>query len=286
MNGRASLQARLVLAWLLMSPLYLLTACSPTVADRRHASPTAGGTALVTSPRPAEAHVGPSARFGASMALDAATGMVVLFGGQNQGYLGDTWTWDGRSWKQEHPAASPPPRRGAAMAYDAARKTLVLFGGEGNVFPFRIGHLSDTWVWNGTTWVEQHPPQSPSARSEANIAYDGAMGTVVLFGETAVLGRPNATRRRAWLVFVDESGFSLLPSVRATWAPKGQTPVLRHQFRHWVRASAVTAVGYRWDGQRARLYFHTKIGADNDEALIRFLRQLRRRFVTTLREGL
>jgi hypothetical protein len=31
-------------------------------------------------------------------------------------------------------------------------------------------------------------------------------------------------------VFEDESGVSLLPSVRATWAPRGHTPVLRHRF--------------------------------------------------------
>ena len=33
-----------------------------------------------------------------------------------------------------------------------------------------------------------------------------------------------------WIVFQDESGVSLTPVVRATWAPKGQTPVLRHKF--------------------------------------------------------
>ena len=39
-------------------------------------------------------------------------------------------------------------------------------------------------------------------------------------------GKKNARARDAWIVFQDESGFSLLPSVRSTWAPKGQTPVL------------------------------------------------------------
>jgi transposase len=48
--------------------------------------------------------------------------------------------------------------------------------------------------------------------------------------------------RGAWIVFQDESGFSLLPPVRGTWAPKGHTPVLRHRFSwtayrcqaHWL----------------------------------------------------
>ena len=39
-----------------------------------------------------------------------------------------------------------------------------------------------------------------------------------------------ATEKRAWrqnalIIFEDESGVSLLPSVRATWAPRGHTPV-------------------------------------------------------------
>ena len=39
-----------------------------------------------------------------------------------------------------------------------------------------------------------------------------------------------ARRRRAWIVFEDESCFSLLTSVRATWAPRGKTPVLTNHF--------------------------------------------------------
>lgn len=33
-------------------------------------------------------------------------------------------------------------------------------------------------------------------------------------------------------MFVDESGFLLVPNVRRTWAPRGQTPCLRHRYRH------------------------------------------------------
>jgi hypothetical protein len=34
-------------------------------------------------------------------------------------------------------------------------------------------------------------------------------------------------RQNALIVFEDESNMSLLPSERATWAPRGQTPVMR-----------------------------------------------------------
>ena len=78
------------------------------------------------------------------MTYDAATGTVVLFGGGRGGdhYLGDTWTWDGTTWTQQHPAARPPGRNSASMAYDAATGTAVLFGGLG-----RHGVLGDTWTW-------------------------------------------------------------------------------------------------------------------------------------------
>ncbi len=122
----------------------------------------------------------PPARRDAAIAYDAATGTVVLFGGnstQSHSNLGDTWTWDGTTWTQQHPAASPPVREGAPMAYDAATRTVVLFGG------FNKHHwLGDTWTWNGTTWARQHPATSPPVREDASMAYDAATGTVVLFG--------------------------------------------------------------------------------------------------------
>jgi hypothetical protein len=91
----------------------------------------------------------PPARYGASMAYDAATGTAVLFGGDNQkgcAQLGDTWSWDGTTWTQQAPAASPPARYEAAMAYDAATGTAVLFGGFA-CYGRHARYLRDTWTW-------------------------------------------------------------------------------------------------------------------------------------------
>ena len=90
-------------------------------------------------------------------------------------------------------------------------------------------------------------------------------------------GKGGAREKRAWIVFVDQSGLSLTPAVRRTWAPKGKTPVLRHRFNR-KRMSMAGALAYRWDGRRARLYFQTCPGSYNDERLIDFIRQLRRHF--------
>jgi len=53
--------------------------------------------------------------------------------------------------------------------------------------------------------------------------------------------KKNAQRVKATLVFVHESGFSLLPTACRTWSPRGQTPILRHGF-NWSKLSAISAV--------------------------------------------
>jgi len=74
-------------------------------------------------------------------------------------------------------------------------------------------------------------------------------------------------------VFEDESGVSLLPSVRATWAPRGQTPVLRHRFG-WKRLSLAVALVFEPNATDAHLVFQLRPGAYNGETLIEFLSDL------------
>jgi hypothetical protein len=141
----------------------------------------------------------PGARWAASMDYDAATGTVILFGGDHhlpiRHSLADTWAWDGSTWTEQSPATSPPARSGASMAYDAATGTMVLFGGEtmpGN------DNSADTWTWDGSTWTEQSPATSPPARSGAPMAYDAATGTVVLFGGVGGPPGPPVWLRGTW----------------------------------------------------------------------------------------
>ena len=54
----------------------------------------------------------------------------------------DTWTWDGTTWTQLTPAASPPSREYPSMAYDTATSNMVLFGGNNGSIS-----LSDTWTF-------------------------------------------------------------------------------------------------------------------------------------------
>ena len=74
-------------------------------------------------------------------------------------------------------------------------------------------------------------------------------------------GKKNARRRRARIVFQDESGVSQRPSVRRTWAPKGETPVLLHAF-NWKKMSIATALAFSWDGKRSRKVQWSRIITD------------------------
>ncbi len=81
--------------------------------------------------------------------------------------------------------------------------------------------------------------------------------------------------KRAWIVFFDESGVSLLPQVRRTYAPRGRTPTLQHRL-NWKRASMAAALGYHAAdaGRGPRLCFHLKPGSYDTATLIEVLEQV------------
>jgi hypothetical protein len=85
----------------------------------------------------------------------------------------------------------------------------------------------------------------------------------------------NAQRRRACLVFFDESALSLTPNVRRSWAPTGQPPTLTHPFT-WKTASMAAAICYGVRGGGAQLAFHVTAGNDDSDRLIEVLQGLRR----------
>lgn len=86
-----------------------------------------------------------------------------------------------------------------------------------------------------------------------------------------------ARRRTAHLVFLDESGFMLTPTVRRTLAPRGKTPVLKSWDRH-DRISAISAITVSPSRRRLGLDFQlladdTNVGGEHTGA---FLGELRR----------
>ena len=84
-------------------------------------------------------------------------------------------------------------------------------------------------------------------------------------------------RRQAQLIFLDEAGFMLTPTVRRTLAPRGKTPVLPAWQRH-DRISVISCVTVGPDTPQPELYFELLPAGLNVRAddIVAFLRQLRR----------
>ena len=53
-----------------------------------------------------------------------------------------------------------------------------------------------------------------------------------------------AQKEKRTIVFVDESGLSLRPSRKSTWAPQGQTPILEFNF-NWKKLSCIGGISFR-----------------------------------------
>jgi Galactose oxidase, central domain len=131
----------------------------------------------------------PPSRAGAAMTYDPAIGEIVLFGGDSSTgtSLGDTWTFNGSSWTEQHPASSPEARYYSVMAYDPRIEEPVLFSGVtvapvvGSEFGEAI-LFTDTWTYNGSSWIERSTAQAPSGRVRGGLAYDPSAERMVLFG--------------------------------------------------------------------------------------------------------
>lgn len=113
--------------------------------------------------------------------------LVILGGGDSLGLLGDQWIRNAAgAWTRSTPAVAR--RVHAAMAYDGARNKLVLFGGSSLASP-----LGDTWEFDGTSWTERAPVQSPTPRYAAGMVFDPSRNRIVLFG-----GRSNIIHDDTW----------------------------------------------------------------------------------------
>jgi transposase len=84
-----------------------------------------------------------------------------------------------------------------------------------------------------------------------------------------------AQERGAHLAFLDESGFMLTPTVRRTWAPRGQTPVLDAWDRR-DRISAISSITVSPRNRRLNLYFDLLPDNTNvrGEDVVAYLRRL------------
>lgn len=90
-------------------------------------------------------------------------------------------------------------------------------------------------------------------------------------------------RLRAWLVFLDESGFLMAPLVRRGWRPRRSPTVLLQRTRSHKKVSAIAALCIPPTRDQVRLTFrlHPDINIDSDR-VIAFLQHLRQHLQGTI----
>src|SRR5262249_10497919 len=91
--------------------------------------------------------------------------------------------------------------------------------------------------------------------------------------EKKALHLKKAARLGAHLVFVDESGFLLIPNVAKTWAPIGETPIYRHPYRR-EKVSVISGVSVSPQRQRLNLYYYLFYDNIGQEEVCLFLQHL------------
>lgn len=80
----------------------------------------------------------------------------------------------------------------------------------------------------------------------------------------------------AHIVFADESGFLLIPSVVRTWAPEGQTPIHRHRQGRRDKISVTSGISLSPKRQRLGLYYLLFFDNIGQEEVCIFLREVLR----------
>lgn len=131
----------------------------------------------------------------------------------------------------------PEPRSGAAVAFDASRHVLVLFGGTTD----DQRPLNDTWTWDGHRWTRLHPPSSPPRlKRGALMAYDGANGTLVLYGG------PGSTWTWDGTTWSDHPASA--PGGQPAQSAMAYDPATRSVLLHTTLSDARTHETWSWDG--------------------------------------
>ena len=204
-----------------------LPSCSPRAAPRPRLP--ASWTSRVRAPAvgtPAGKPRGPRGSRAGDQLADGPRSLTVRWRGSSR-----------RCWRAPWPMGSPPmcgpgPHRG------------------GDPRPDRGGAVESVGVAAAPRPAGLERAATAAAGQRTRRGSDPALG-----GPGVAADQKRACAESAWLVFFDESGISLIPPVRRTWSPRGQTPLLRHRMA-WKRASMAAALGYRPDGTKARLCFH------------------------------
>jgi MYXO-CTERM domain-containing protein len=115
-------------------------------------------------------------RYSHALAYTASPDSLLLFGGRDDtGVTGSTYRWQAGTWT-EVASTGPVKRDELAMTYaPSADGDVLLFGGYGQNW------LSDTWIWNGSAWLEKLNAGGEGGFGQS-LVYDTARGRPLVFG--------------------------------------------------------------------------------------------------------
>jgi hypothetical protein len=170
----------------------------------------------------------PSPRSFASMAFDATTGQVLLFGGvcESGGVFQnffETWSYSGGAfgtlgmWDELSSRNGPTPRFGAAFVYDPSDNESVLFGGAAaSTVTNSVTAYRDTWLLKDGTWTDggpllASPRTSLDAQSNLTLSVIGLPFDGLATGSFAYSGLPPGC------VGVDAPVLNCTPQVEGTY---------------------------------------------------------------------
>ena len=155
----------------------------------------------------------PPARSGHSLAYDAGSGTVLLFGGEDatRSY-NDTWAYNvsANTWTRKLLASGPSARSEQAMTFDPGIDRVVLFGGKDSAGDSQ----DDTWWYDpaSNNWDQKSRPAPPLPRVHHAMVYSSLERQTLLFGGTDTVAQFNDT----WLL---NSSQNLWTRVQAPEAP-------------------------------------------------------------------
>lgn len=131
------------------------------------------------------ATTGPEPRFGVAAAVDRASGMLYVFGGQHGDiFYNDTWAFElaTDTWTRLDDGSNiaPSPRYGLGAVIDDASRLIVSHG-----FTFE-GRFDDTWAFDtaSRSWTDITPPEGakPLKRCLHEQVWSPETGAMILYG--------------------------------------------------------------------------------------------------------
>ncbi|MCI4366797.1 MAG: hypothetical protein L3K08_03500 [Thermoplasmata archaeon] len=125
--------------------------------------------------------VHPHARYGAGLAYDPASKVLVLYGGNGAtAFVETTWELVGQKWTLISKVNAPGTRGELGMIYSPAENAVVLFGGTTGEFP-SSAYLGGTFLFQSGSWSTA-TVSGPGARDNALLSYYPHDRAVLEFG--------------------------------------------------------------------------------------------------------